>query len=164
MSYRYPTRARRPSCERHSSNRRSITVVCPRGPAFWTPLCAGPDPKGARFELRARRDTRRIPPAGTRASAAAMTRLERVIRWNGRLREVRARAKTRNSVSGRSRGTVSDDVFQRSDLLLERPTAGTQASSRDWVGIAVGLAAAFALLAIVLAGVWAVVVLAEALV
>jgi hypothetical protein len=59
---------------------------------------------------------------------------------------------------------VSDDVFQRSDLLLERPTAGTQASSRDWVGIAVGLAAAFALLAIVLAGVWAVVVLAEALV
>jgi hypothetical protein len=59
---------------------------------------------------------------------------------------------------------VSDDVFERSDLLLERPTVGTQASSRDWVGIGVGLLAAFALLAIVLAGVWALVVLAEALV
>ena len=58
---------------------------------------------------------------------------------------------------------MSDDVFQRSDLLLERPTVGAKAPGRDWVGIGVGLASAFALLAIVLAGVWAVVVLAEAL-
>ena len=93
-----------------------------------------------------------------------MSRFERVIRCDGSLRETRARANTHNSVSGRSGGAVSDGGFQRSDLLLERPAVGTQASSRDWVGIGVGLAAAFALLAIVLAGVWAVVVLAEALV
>jgi len=58
---------------------------------------------------------------------------------------------------------VSDEVFQRSDSLLERPEAGTESSGRDWVGIGIGLAAAFALVAIFVAGMWALVVLVEAL-
>jgi hypothetical protein len=49
-----------------------------------------------------------------------------------------------------------------SDELLERPAVGTGSSGRDWAGIGVGLAAAFALIAIFVAGVWALVVLAEA--
>jgi hypothetical protein len=56
---------------------------------------------------------------------------------------------------------VSDGVFQRSDSLLERPAVGTESPGRDWAGIGVGLAAAFALIAILLAAMWALVVLVE---
>ena len=57
---------------------------------------------------------------------------------------------------------MSDEVFQRSDSLLERAEVETE-SGRDWVGIGIGLAAAFALVAIFVAGMWALVVLVEAL-
>ena len=58
---------------------------------------------------------------------------------------------------------MSDEVFQRSDSFLERPEVETESSGRDWVGIGIGLAAAFALVAIFVAGMWALVVLVEAL-
>ena len=58
---------------------------------------------------------------------------------------------------------MSDEVFQRSDSLHERPEVGTEPPGRDWVGIGIGLAAAFALVAIFVAGMWALVVLVEAL-
>jgi hypothetical protein len=57
---------------------------------------------------------------------------------------------------------MGDGVFQRSDLILERPAVGTESSGRDWAGIGVGLAGAFALIAIFLAAMWALVVLVEA--
>jgi hypothetical protein len=56
---------------------------------------------------------------------------------------------------------VSDEVFQRSDSLLEHAAVGSDSSGRDWAEIGVGLAAAFALIAILLAALWALVVLAE---
>jgi hypothetical protein len=48
-----------------------------------------------------------------------------------------------------------------SDGLLEHPAVRTESSGRDWAGIGIGLASAFALIAIFLAAVWALVVLVE---
>lgn len=56
---------------------------------------------------------------------------------------------------------MSDEVFQRSDSLLEHAAVRSGSSGRDWAEIGVGLAAAFALIAILLAALWALVVLAE---
>ena len=57
---------------------------------------------------------------------------------------------------------MSDGLSQRNELLPEHPADAAQPSGRDWAGIGVGLAAAFALVATFLAGMWAVVVLVEA--
>jgi hypothetical protein len=57
---------------------------------------------------------------------------------------------------------MSDGFSQPHELLLERPAVGTEPTGRDWVGIGVGLAAAFALIAILCAAMWAAVVLMEA--
>lgn len=57
---------------------------------------------------------------------------------------------------------MSDGVFQPSNSpVVERPAVGTESSGRDWAGIGVGLAAAFALIAIFLAAVWALVIIVE---
>jgi len=50
---------------------------------------------------------------------------------------------------------VSDKLLQRGDLL-------TGTTARDWAAIGAGLAAAFALVAIFLSGVWALLVLVSA--
>ena len=57
---------------------------------------------------------------------------------------------------------MSDGVFEHG-VPLERRVARTESSGRNWAEIGVGLAAAFALIAIFCAGVWAVVVLVQAL-
>jgi hypothetical protein len=57
---------------------------------------------------------------------------------------------------------MSGGLFQRSEGLLERRAVRTESSGRDWAGIGVGLAGAFALVAIFGAGVWALVVLVTA--
>jgi hypothetical protein len=57
---------------------------------------------------------------------------------------------------------MSDGVIQRRDVILDRPAVGTESSGRDWAGIGVGLAGAFALIAVFLAAMWALVVLVEA--
>jgi hypothetical protein len=57
---------------------------------------------------------------------------------------------------------VSDGLLQPNELLVERSAVGTESPGRDWIGIGVGLVAAFALIAILLAGVWGFVVLMEA--
>ena len=57
---------------------------------------------------------------------------------------------------------VSDGVFEHG-VPLEHGAARTESSGRNWAEIGVGLAAAFALIAIFCAGVWAVVVLVQAL-
>jgi hypothetical protein len=57
----------------------------------------------------------------------------------------------------------SERVLQHSDALLGGRAVRTESRSRDWAEIGVGLASAFALIAIFTAGVWAVVVLAQAL-
>jgi len=57
---------------------------------------------------------------------------------------------------------VSDGVFEHG-VPLERRAVGTESSGRNWAEIGVGLAAAFALIAIYCAGMWAVVVLVQAL-
>ena len=56
---------------------------------------------------------------------------------------------------------MSDEVFQQSDSLLDNPAVGTDIPSR--LGGIVGLAAAFALVANFVVGMWALVVLVEAL-
>ena len=56
---------------------------------------------------------------------------------------------------------MSDGVFEPNDLPTEHPAVGTQSSGR-WAEIGVGLAAAIALTAIFVAGLWALVVLVEA--
>ena len=48
-------------------------------------------------------------------------------------------------------------------MPLERGAVRTESSGRNWAEIGVGLAAVFALIAIYSAGVWAVVVLVQAL-
>lgn len=58
---------------------------------------------------------------------------------------------------------MSDGVFEHG-VPLERRAVRTESSGRNWAEIGVGLAAAFALIAIYGAGVWAVVVLVQALV
>jgi len=59
---------------------------------------------------------------------------------------------------------MSSGAFERGDAPLARPSVSTEPSGRDWSAIGVGLAAAFALIGIYSAGVWAVVVLVQALV
>jgi len=60
---------------------------------------------------------------------------------------------------------MSSGAFQRSDASVEHPSARTGPfGRRDWSAIGVGWAAAFALIGIYSAGVWAVVVLVQALV
>ena len=56
---------------------------------------------------------------------------------------------------------MSDEVFQRTDSRLQHAAVGTDSSHRDWAEIGIGLAAAFALIAILLAALWALVVLVE---
>jgi hypothetical protein len=58
---------------------------------------------------------------------------------------------------------VSSGAFQRSDASVERRSLRAEPSGRDWPAIGVGLAAALAIVAIYGAGVWAVVVLVQAL-
>jgi hypothetical protein len=57
---------------------------------------------------------------------------------------------------------VSDGVFEHG-VPLEPGAVRTEPSGRNWAEIGIGLAAAFALIAIFCAGVWAVVVLVQAL-
>jgi hypothetical protein len=57
---------------------------------------------------------------------------------------------------------VSDGVSEHG-LPLERRAVRIESSGRNWAEIGVGLTAAFALIAIFCAGVWAVVVLVQAL-
>jgi hypothetical protein len=57
---------------------------------------------------------------------------------------------------------VSDGVLEQG-VPLERGAVRTELSGRNWVEIGVGLASAFALVALLCAGVWAVVVLVQAL-
>ena len=57
---------------------------------------------------------------------------------------------------------MSDGVFEHG-APLEHGAVRTESSGRNWAEIGVGLAAAFALIAIFCAGVWAVVVLVQAL-
>jgi hypothetical protein len=57
---------------------------------------------------------------------------------------------------------VSDGVFEQG-VHLERGAVRTEPSGRNWAEIGIGLAAAFALIAIYCAGMWAVVVLVQAL-
>ena len=58
---------------------------------------------------------------------------------------------------------MSDGVFEHS-VPLEPGAAKTESSGRNWAEIGVGLAAAFALIAIFCAGLWAVLVIAQALI
>ena len=80
-----------------------------------------------------------------------------------RVSDASERELIRSHVVGRSGGTVSSGVFQRSDALLEREAVTTAPAGRDWSAIGVGLAAAFAVIALYVVGVWAVVILAQAL-
>jgi hypothetical protein len=57
---------------------------------------------------------------------------------------------------------VSSEVFQRSDVLLEHEATATGSSGRNWSAIGVGAAAAFAVTALYVVGVWAVVILVQA--
>ena len=57
-----------------------------------------------------------------------------------------------------------DRVFHHSDALLGVRAVTTESSGRSWAEIGIGLAAAFAVIAMYSAGIWALVVLGEALV
>jgi hypothetical protein len=57
---------------------------------------------------------------------------------------------------------LSDGLFEGSDPLLERRALKTESPGRDWAAIGVGLAGALALVAIFVAGMWALVVLVTA--
>ena len=57
---------------------------------------------------------------------------------------------------------MNERLFQRSDALLEHRTARAESYGRDWAGIGVGLAGAFALVAIFVAAIWALVFLLTA--
>jgi hypothetical protein len=59
---------------------------------------------------------------------------------------------------------MSSGAFQRSDALLERKAVTTEPSGRNWPAIGVGSAAAFAVIALYVVVVWAVVILVQALV
>ena len=64
-----------------------------------------------------------------------------------------------------SRGNkLSSEAFERSDAPLPHRSVRSEPVGRDWPAIGVGLVAAFALIAIYAAGVWAVVVLVQTLV
>ena len=57
---------------------------------------------------------------------------------------------------------MSDGVFQGRELLLDRAVR-TESSGRTWAEIGIGLVGAFAAIAMYVAGIWAAVVLVEAL-
>jgi hypothetical protein len=59
---------------------------------------------------------------------------------------------------------MSSGVFQRSDAPVERKAVTTKPSGQNWAGIGVGLAAAFAVIALYVVGVWTVVILVQAVV
>jgi hypothetical protein len=60
---------------------------------------------------------------------------------------------------------MSSEAFQRGDAPLAHPSVSTEPSGRrDWGAIGFGLAGAFALIGIFCAGIWAIVVLVQALV
>ena len=54
-------------------------------------------------------------------------------------------------------------VFQHSDAVLGGRAVRSESPDRNWAEIGIGLAAAFALIAMYSAGMWALVVLGEAL-
>ena len=58
---------------------------------------------------------------------------------------------------------MSSGVLERSDAPLELKAVTTEPSGRDWAGIGLGLAAAFAVIALYVLGIWCVLVLVEAL-
>lgn len=58
---------------------------------------------------------------------------------------------------------MSSGVFDRSDALPGGRSATTEPSGRNWGAIGVGLAAAFAVIAIYVVAIWAVVILVQAL-
>ena len=59
---------------------------------------------------------------------------------------------------------MSSEVFERSDALLERRSATTEPPGRNWGAIGLGLVAAFAVIALYVVVIWAVVILVQALV
>jgi hypothetical protein len=59
---------------------------------------------------------------------------------------------------------MSDGVFQRSDAVLEDRVVMAESSGRSWGEIGIGLAAAFALVGLYLAAMWALWVVVEVLV
>ena len=59
-------------------------------------------------------------------------------------------------------GEAVDDKVLHGSGALERSAVRGESSGRDWAGIGVGLAAAFALIAILCAGMWAVLILVQA--
>jgi hypothetical protein len=64
----------------------------------------------------------------------------------------------------RTGGNVDGDrVYQHSDAVLGGRAVRSESSGRNWAEIGIGLAAAFALIAMYSAGIWALVVLGEAL-
>ena len=58
---------------------------------------------------------------------------------------------------------MNSGVVHRSDALIDRRSVRTEPSGRDWAGIGVGLVAAFAMIGVYAACIWAVLVLVEAL-
>jgi hypothetical protein len=60
-------------------------------------------------------------------------------------------------------GKMSNGVFEN-DVPLAQAAVRPESSGRDWGEIGIGLVSAFALIAIFTAGVWAVVVLGQALI
>jgi hypothetical protein len=56
---------------------------------------------------------------------------------------------------------MSSEVFQRSDPLLEPEVVTKPSGRRNWAEIGVGLVAAFAVIALYVVGVWAVVILVQ---
>ena len=59
---------------------------------------------------------------------------------------------------------MSSGVFQRSEEVLKRQSVRTEPSGRTWNAIGVGLAAAFVLIGLYGIVIWAIVVLAQALI
>lgn len=58
---------------------------------------------------------------------------------------------------------MNSEVVERNDALVDRRSASTVPSGRNWARIGVGLVAAFAIIGIYAACLWAVLVLLEAL-
>ena len=58
---------------------------------------------------------------------------------------------------------MESGVVERSDALIDRRSVRTERSGRNWAGIGVGLVAAFAMIGVYAACIWAVLVLMEAL-
>jgi len=103
-----------------------------------------------------------IPARGAQPNSA---RSKGGIFYGTRLRSAprRETMQRANEIREPSGGTMSSGALERGDAPLARPSVTTEPSGRNWAEIGVGLAAAFALIAIYSAGVWAVVVLVQAL-